>query len=186
MKASEFKTGAIVEINGQPHIIKNLEVKFPSRRGAATLYKVRFKNLVTGQNINESLEGDDKYNEINCERTKLQYLYKDTDHATFMNTESFMQYNISLNDIEDELLFLVDGMENLIGLVSNDKLLSIELPSVVSLKIIDCPPGIKSAASAKTKPAKLETGLVVQVPEYMLSDINILVNTETRQFVSRA
>lgn len=163
-------------------------MKLPSTRGAATLYKVRFKNLITGQNVNESLKGEDKYNEIDCSRLKLQYLYKDGENAIFMDTESFAQYPMHQSDLEEELLFLVDGMENIIGLMAEEKLLTIELPSTVSLKIIDCPPGIKAASSSggRTKPATLETGLIVQVPDYISSGINILVNTDTKEFAGRA
>jgi len=158
----------------------------PSARGAATLYKIRFKNLVTGQNVNESLEGDDKLDEIECERVTLQYLYKDSENANFMDTESYIQYDVPINDIKEELLFMVDGLENIVGLLSDEKILSIQLPSTVSLKITECPPEMKSAsASARTKPATLETGLVVQVPEYIASGISIIVNTQTKQFVSR-
>lgn len=104
-----------------------------------------------------------------------------------MDTASFMQYNLLIGEIEEELLFLIDGMENIVGLLSNEKLLSIQLPSTVTLKIVECPPEMKSAsASARTKPATLETGLVVQVPEYIAQGIAINVNTDTKQFVSRA
>ncbi|MBN2545964.1 MAG: elongation factor P [Spirochaetes bacterium] len=186
IKASELKIGSTVSINGQPHIVTNLEVKTPSARGAATLYKLRFKNLITGQNINNSLEGDDKFDVIECERKTLQFLYKDNDFANFMDMESYLQFTLPVKDMEEELLFLVDGMENITGLVTEEKLLSVQLPSTVSLKIVDCPPEMRSAsASARTKPATLETGLVVQVPDYIANGISIIVNTETKQFVSR-
>jgi len=132
------------------------------------------------------LEGDDKFEEIECERKALQFLYKDNDFANFMDLESYIQYNLPVKDLDDELLFIVDGMENITGLVTDEKLLTIQLPSTVSLKIINCPPEMRSAsASARTKPATLETGLVVQVPEYVANGISIIVNTQTKQFVSR-
>lgn len=182
-----MKNGSIVSINGQPHIVVHLEVKTPSARGAATLYKTRFKNLVTGQNVNESLEGDDKFEEIECERITLQYMYKDDENAYFMDVKNYLQYNLPLGEIEEELPFMIEGMENIIGLVSEEKLLAIQLPSTVTLKIVECPPEMKTAsASARTKPATLETGLVVQVPEYVENGIYIVVNTQSKEFVSRA
>ena len=186
IKASDFKKGVIVSINNQPHAVVHLDVKTPSARGAATLYKTKFRNLVTGQTVNESLQGDDKFEEVACERCQLQYLYKDGDNAHFMDTESYLQYNLPVGDLEEELLFMTDGMEDIIGLVSEESLITIQLPSTVTLKVVECPPAMKAAsASARTKPATLETGLVVQVPEYLESDGMIIVNTETKQFVSR-
>ena len=187
IKAADLKNGSIVAVDGNPHIVSNLEVKTPSARGAATLYKFRLKNLVTGQTIVQSVKGDISYEEIECEKCTLQFLYSDPETTTFMDVESYEQYTVNNEDIEDELLFIKEGMENLTGLTSDEKLLTIQLPSTVVLTISECPPSMKSAsATARTKPATLETGLVVNVPEFVNQDENIVVNTETRQYVSKA
>lgn len=164
----------------------NVEVKTPSARGAATLYKVRFKNLITGENTNETFEGDDEFEIVECERVTLQYMYKDEEYAYFMDTKTFLQYNLPINEIKEDLCFMLEGMNDIIGLISNETLLAIQLPATVVLKVVECPPEMKNAsASARTKPATLETGLVIQVPEYIERGMYIEVNTETRQFVSR-
>jgi elongation factor P len=87
----------------------------------------------------------------------------------------------------EAMQFLLDGQEGLVGLVADEKLISIQLPTTVELTIVETPPSMKSAsASARTKPATLETGLIVQVPEYVEPDEKIIVNTETKKFVSKA
>lgn len=184
---SDMKKGKIVDINSAPHVVVAIEVKTPSARGASTLYKTRFKNLLTGQKINQSLKGDDTFNEIDCLRCPLQYLFAEGDKVTFMNLDDYSQYELFKADLEDELKFIQEGAEDIIGLVSNQNLLTIQLPSTVTLTIVECPPAMKTAsASARTKPATLETGLVVQVPEYIEQGEQVIVNTETVEFVSRA
>lgn len=104
-----------------------------------------------------------------------------------MNTESYEQYTLPDDSIEEELPFLTEGLEGLKALVSDGTILGIELPATVTLEITECSPGIKGAsASARTKPATLSSGLIVQVPEYIETGEIIKVNTETREYISRA
>ena len=104
-----------------------------------------------------------------------------------MNNEDYSQYTIDNALVEDELLYLVDGLEGIYALISDGELLGIELPSSVNMEVIECSPGIKGAsASARTKPATLSSGLVVQVPEYLEPGEIIKVNTDTGKFMSRA
>ena len=76
-KASDLKRGMVVEVNDEPHVVKNIEVRNPSSRGASTLYKIRFNHLKTKQKRDESLKGDGFLKEVDCERRVLQYSYKD-------------------------------------------------------------------------------------------------------------
>ena len=78
-KASELKKGMIIELNGVPHIVKRLEARSPSSRGASTLYKVRFNNLQSHQKLDSSFKGDDMLKEADCQRVGVQYSYLDGD-----------------------------------------------------------------------------------------------------------
>jgi elongation factor P len=94
---------------------------------------------------------------------------------------------LSEDVVADELPFLTDGLEGIIALITDGRLLAIELPATVTLEIAETAPAMKAASSsARTKPATLSTGLVVQVPEYLTPGEKIKVNTDTREFVSRA
>lgn len=186
-KACDLKRGVVVEINGIPHAVKNVEAKSPSSRGASTLYKIRFTNLKTGQKLDESYKGDDMLKEADCLRTTVQYLYKDGEHYMFMNLEDYSQYGLSEKELKDEIPYLVDGLEGIMALLVDGALMAIELPSSVSMKIIETAPGIKGAtATGRTKPAVLATGLEVQVPEYLEPGETITVNTSTGKYMSRA
>ena len=170
-----------------PHMVKQVEVRNPSSRGASTLYKVRFNNLKTGQKLDESLKGDDIFKEADYVRAKAQFSYVDGDNYVFMNAEDYTQYSLSSEDLEDQIGFLTEGLEGIVALLVDDEVIAIELPSSVVMEIVETSPAIKGAtASARTKTAKLTTGIEIQVPEYLEMGEMVKVNTETGKFMSRA
>lgn len=186
-KAGDLKKGMVVEINGTPHIVKMIDVKSPSSRGATTLYKIRFNNVKTGQKLDESLKGDDFFKDVDLVRAKVQFSYIDGENYIFMNTEDYSQYALSKEALDDQIYFLTEGLEGIIALLVDDEILGVELPSAVTLEVLETPPAIKGAtASSRTKTAKLSTGAEIQVPEYLETGELIKVNTETGKFMSRA
>jgi len=186
-KASELKRGVVIDINGVPHAVKQVEAKSPSSRGAATLYKVRFTNLQTGQKLDESYKGDDFLKDADCLRTEVQYSYMDGDDYVFMNLDDYSQYSMNAEQLEAESAYLTEGLEGITALLMEGNLLGIELPQSVNLPIVDTAPGIKGAtATGRTKPATLSTGAEVQVPEYLEPGEVIKVNTSNGKFMSRA
>ena len=186
-KASELKRGMVVEINGKPHAVKQVDAKSPSSRGASTLYKIRFTNLKTGQKLDESYKGEDMLKEADCSRVQVQFSYVDGDAYTFMNMEDYSQYTLNRDEIEDAVSYLTDGLDGIFALIMDDAILGIELPQSVVLNITETAPGIKGAtATGRTKPAILSTGLEIQVPEYLEPGQDIKVNTTNAKFMSRA
>lgn len=177
----------VVEINGIPHIVKQVEVRSPSSRGASTLYKIRFNNLKTGQKLDESLKGDDFFRDADCIRAKVQFSYIDGDNYIFMNQDDYSQYSLSSEDLEGKTGYLTEGLEDIAALLIDDAVLGIELPSSVVLSIVETAPAIKGAtASGRTKTARLHTGVEVQVPEYLETGELVKINTESGKFMSRA
>ena len=186
-KASELKKGMIIDMNGIPHIVKQLEARSPSSRGASTLYKVRFNNLQSHQKLDSSFKGDDMLKEADCRRVGVQYSYLDGDTYYFMNMEDYSQYEMNSDQLEGQTEYLVEQLEGIIALIMDDNLLGIELPQSVNLSIVDTPPAITgSSATNRNKTATLSTGLEVQVPEYLEPGEIIKVNTVTGKFMSRA
>lgn len=186
-KAGDLKRGMVVEINGIPHAVKNVDVKSPSSRGASTLYKIRFTNLKTGQKLDESLKGDDFFKDADLVRAKVQFSYIDGDSYIFMNSEDYTQYNLSREDLDDQVGYLTEGLEGIVALLVDDAPMAIELPSSVQLEIVETAPALKGAtASGRTKTARLTTGIEIQVPEYLEPGEVVKVNTETGKFMSRA
>jgi elongation factor P len=187
MKANELKKGMVFEADGRNILVRQVQVQSPSSRGASTLYKVTGRDLVSGQKFERGFKGDDVVTPVEVARRAVQLLYRSTDGCTFMDSETFEQYLLDEAALEDELPFLSDGVEGITALIADGALLSIELPAAMIMEIVECAPGMKAASSsARTKPATLVTGLVVQVPEYLTPGEKIKVNTETRAFMSRA
>ena len=93
-KANELKKGDVVEIDGVPHVVKQLEARSPSSRGASTLYKVRFNNLITGQKRDETLKGEDLLPESDSQKVQVQFSYIDDNQYVFMNVEDYNQITL--------------------------------------------------------------------------------------------
>lgn len=186
-KASEIKKGSIVELDGQPHIARQVEVKSPSSRSGTTLYKIRFVNLQTQQKTDLSCKGEESFNSIDFVRREVQFCFRDADGYTFMDNEDYSQYTLAAPELEEQAGYLTEGLSGLIALLVEDRLVGIELPQSVNLEIVDTAPGIKGAsATGRTKPARLSSGIEIQVPEYLTAGERVRVNTETGKFMSRA
>ena len=186
-KASDLKRGDVVQLDDTPHVVKQLEAKSPSARGAATLYKIRFGNLVTGQKREASLKGDEFLAEADCLRVPVLFSYVDGEQYVFMNTEDYSQYLLDKGALEDQLDYLTDGLEGITALLVDGNIVAVDLPQSVVLEIKETAPAIKGAsASARSKPAILATGLTVQVPEYIEQGEMIKVNTTNARYMARA
>ncbi|VAW71249.1 Elongation factor P-like protein [hydrothermal vent metagenome] len=187
MKANELKRGAFIQCNGQNIVIKSIFVQTASSRSGNTLYKIKGQVLVTKQKVEHNFKGDDNVDIIDVSRCAVQPLYREGNGWVFMDGESYEQHTLVDEDIQDELLFIMEGLEGINALVVEDQVMGIELPATVVLTIEETAPAMKAASSsARTKPATLTTGLVVQIPEYLAAGERIKVNTETREYVSRA
>ncbi len=186
-KACDLKKGSLVGIRGLPHVLENLSITTPSARGAASIYHFRFRNLITKAKQDISCKGEEPFDDIDFERRPVQYLYREDDLYTFMDTEDFSQFTLPASAIEEQLDYLVEDMEGIAALISDGKILTIEVPHKVVLTIESCDPAMKGASvTARTKPAKCQTGLVVQVPEYLEAGEAIIVDTTTGTYLSRA
>ncbi len=186
-KVNELKRGQIIDINDVPHVVKTIECKSPSSRGAATLYKIRFNNLVSGQKLDESYKADDVVKEADCQKVKVQYSYLDGNDVVFMDVEDYSQYSLSTEELDEAMKYLTEGLEGITALLSDGNILGVELPQVVEMEVIETDPCIKGAsATGRTKPARFATGLEIQVPEYLDSGEVVKINTTTGKFMSRA
>jgi len=186
-RASDLKKGDVVKIEGDPHIVETVKVQSPSARGAATLYKIRFRNLKSKRKFDQALHGDDVLAEADFERRPVQYLFGDASSITFMDLQDYSQFTLTKDEIEEEWPYLTEGIEGLISILSEGRVLGLEIPTFINLKIVDTRPSVKGGSvTARTKPATLSTGLVVQVPEYMSTGEVIRVDTRTGEYASKA
>ena len=187
MLAKEIKTGAVVNYNDAPHLIESISVQTPSARGAATLYKYRARNLLSGQKADITLKGTESLDEADFVRRKVKYMYGDATDVHFLDEEDYNQYTLAKEAIATQEPYITEDLEGMLALIYNEECLGIQLPPSVDLKIAECDPGVKgNSATSRTKPAKLETGLIVQVPEYLKESEVIKVDTRTGEYLSRA
>ncbi len=187
MLAKDLKPGAIIKHNDAPLAIESVSVQSPSARGGATLYKFRARNLVTKQKIDMSCKGTDNFQDADFEKRAVSLMYADQEHVHLLDQADYNQFALPLADVADEMQYVTEGLEGMLALIYNEECVGLQLPAAVTLKIIECDPGIKgNSATSRTKPAKLETGLVIHVPEYLKQDETIKVDTRTGAFLSRA
>ncbi len=186
-KASELKRSDVLRANGTLYVIRQIDVQSPSARGAATLYRVKAQAVIGSGKYEERFKGDDDVDTVSLHRRQVQFSYLDGDDCVFMDSEDFTQYPLKQVDVEDEMAFITEATEGLQVLLHDDTVIGLELPQTVVLEIVETTPAMKAAsASARTKPATLNTGLVVSVPEYLEVGEKVKVNTGERSYVSRA
>lgn len=187
MLAKEIKTGAILNYEGSPCIIETVTVQTPSARGAATLYKYRARHLITKQKIDITLKGGDSLAEADFERRAVTFMYADGNQVHFLDSTDYNQYSLPTDDLAEEMKFVKEGMEGLQAMIYNGECVGIQFPQTVELKVTQCDPAVKGdSATKRTKPATLETGLVVTVPDYLKEGEIIKVDTRTGEYLSRA
>jgi len=187
MLAKEIKPGAVVNHNGAPHMIESVTVQSPSARGSATLYKFRARNLVTKQKTDITLKGTDGLDDADFHRREVAFMYADNDAAHFLDSGDYNQYTLPRDEVSGELQYITEDLQGMLALIYNGQCVGIQLPTAVDLKITQCDPAVRgNSATSRTKPAVLETGLQVQVPEYLKEGETIRVDTRTGEFLARA
>lgn len=187
MLAKEIKPGWVMVFEGQPVLIESVSVQSPSARGAATLYKFRARNVVTRQKVDLVLKGSDALDEADFYRRDVKLMYVDATHLHVLDQVDFNQYSLPLEDVEAERPYITESLEGLSALIYNGECVGLQLPAAVELEVVECDPAIRgNSATSRTKPARLETGLVVQVPEYLKQGERIKVDTRSGDFLSRA
>ncbi len=185
--ANRVKSGSVIEVNGSPHIVQSVVKHTPTARGGSTLFKIRAKNLIKDGKVDLTCGGNDQFQEPDFQKREVQYLYAAGDNHAFMDIESYDQYELTTEQISEQLPYIKEEMEGITAFLLEGNLVAIKPPPTVVLKLVECDPAIKGAsATARTKPAVTETGLTIQVPEHIKNEEMVKVDTETGKFISRA
>ena len=179
---SEMRRGTTLEVDGS--LYRVVEVQHVKTKKSA-VYKVKLRDLRAGHVIERSFNAGEKLTAARVERREMQYLYEQDDQLTFMNTETYDQITVARALIEESLLYIKEG--DMVQVVTHgEEALGVELPTAVELTIVESDPGVKGdTATGATKPAKLESGLVVNVPLFIGPGDTIKVSTETGQYIER-
>ena len=181
--ATQMRPGMIIKFKDDLHLVFSVEHRTPGNLRAFIQAKLR--NVRTGSMFVERFRSPDPIDRVVVDEIKMEYLYNDGDDYYFMD-EAFEQTMLKRDTLGDAVEFLTPNLS--INVSFHDgKAVGIELPTVVEMTVIETEPGIKSAtASSVTKPAKTETGLVVQVPPFINEGEKIRVDTAEGAYMSRA
>lgn len=181
---SDIKLGTVISINDEPYqVVFTQHIKVA--RGGATL-KTKLKNLITGATLEKSFSGGDKAEEADLGRGSANFLYKEGVNHFFMDNESFEQFEFSSDSIGDGAKFLKDG-QTVDVMLYNGKPVTIALPKKITLEVVSAPPGVKGdTGGTATKVVTLETGAELKTPLFIKQGDNIIINTETGEYVERA
>ncbi|PSL41137.1 translation elongation factor P (EF-P) [Planomicrobium soli] len=184
ISVNDFKTGVTIEVdNGIWRVMEFQHVK--PGKGAAFV-RTKLRNLRTGSVTEKTFRAGEKVAKAQIDNRKMQYLYASGDSHAFMDTETYDQIELPEKNIEYELKFLQENMEVQV-IQFQGEVLGVELPNSVVLEVVETDPGIKGdTASGGSKPAKLSTGLVVQVPFFINEGDKLIINTTDSSYVSRA
>lgn len=184
ISVNEFRTGLTIEVDGDIWRVMDFQHVKPGKGAAFVRSKLR--NLRSG-NVNEkTFRAGEKVGRAQIDNRKMQYLYADGDMHIFMDNESYEQIELNEKQLEYELKFLKENMEVHV-ILFKEEVLGVELPVTVTLEVAETEPGIKGdTASGGSKPAKMETGVVVQVPFFVNQGDMLVINTEESEYVSRA
>lgn len=184
ISVNDFRTGLTIEVDGELWQVVEFQHVKPGK--GAAFVRSKLKNLRTGSLQEKTFRAGEKVEQARIETREMQYLYNAGEEYTFMDTENYEQVTLSLKQIEREVKFLKENMMVHL-IVHQGEVLGVELPNTVTLEVVQTDPGIRGdTATGGSKPATLETGLVVQVPLFINVGDQVVVDTRTEQYVSRA
>jgi elongation factor P len=182
--ATQLRPGMIIKHNNDLHSVFSVEHRTPGNLRAFIQAKLR--NLRTGAMFEHRFRSPDPIEKITVDEVQMEYLYQDGDDYYFMNTENYEQTHLTRDTLGDAVEYLTSNLQIKVEFFDG-KAVGIELPQTVVLTIVETEPGLKSAtASSVTKPAKTETGLIVQVPPFINEGEKIKVDTAEGTYLSRA
>jgi len=183
ISTNQFKIGMTISLDGVLFTILDFQHVKPGKGQAFVRTKLR--NLKTNAVIDRTFRAGEKVELAHIERRPMQYLYRDQTNYLFMDLENFEQHPLSSHQIADSQRYLKEGQEVEILFYQN-KPIGIELPVIVDLEVTETDPGLRGdTATGGTKPATLETGLVVQVPLFVQRGDRVRVDTRTGEYVTR-
>lgn len=184
ISTNEFKTGVTVEIDGDVFTIVDFQHVKPGK--GAAFVRTKMKNVKTGNVIEKTFRAGEKLPRAHVDRRQMQYLYYTGDEYAVMDTESFEQISLTEAQIGDARKFLKENMVINVAMYQGVPI-GVEVPNFVELEVVETDPGIKGdTASGGSKPAKLESGAVVQVPFFINVGDVLRIDTRTGTYMERA
>jgi elongation factor P len=182
-EVSNFRKGLKVEIDGVPWVIVDFQHVKPGKGNAFT--RTKLKNLMTGVNLEKTFKSGEKFGIPDMIQKEMQFLYKDENGFNFMDTTNYEQIQLSAENVGDAANYLTENLTINI-LFFNGKAIGLDLPNSVVLKIVETDPGMRgNTVSGGSKPAKLQTGAMVQIPLHLKEGDMIKIDTRTHEYIEK-
>jgi elongation factor P len=184
IQATQLRPGMVIKFNNELYSVFSMTHRTPGNlRG---FVQARMRSLRTGTMTEHRFSSEDRVEKALLEEHEMEYLYDDGEYFYFMNTESYEQMHLMKDLLGDATQYLIPQLKVKVEFYEG-KPMSVELPASVDLTVVETEPGLKGATvSNVTKPAKLETGLIVQVPPFITEGEKIRVNTAEGTYLERA
>jgi len=183
ISTNDFHTGLTIELEGDIFMVMEFQHVKPGKGSA--FVRSKLKNLRSGAVLERTFRAGEKVPRAHLERKEMEYLYRTGDNFCLMDLETYEQITLSGEQMGEATLYLKEN-EKLTVLMHEDSIVGLELPYTVELKVVEAEPGFKGdTASGGSKPAKLETGLVVNVPLFIDVGDRIKVDTRTGEYIER-
>jgi elongation factor P len=184
IEAGDLRPGSIFERDGQL-IVCVTQSHMKMGRGTAQV-RAKLRNLITGAITDETFRPEQRFPRVRIDKNQMQYLYGDGEQHHFMDTTTYDQVALGTDQLGDALNYLKEGAEILV-LSFEDKPIGVELPTSVDLEVTETDPGFKGdTATGGSKPARVETGIMVQVPLFVNQGDRIKVDTRSGEYMERA
>ncbi len=184
ISTGELKKGITIELEGTLYQILDWQ-HIKMGRGSAQV-RLKLRDIRGGHNIERTFQAGEKFPRARLDHHAVQFLYSDGDLYYFMDTQSYEQTMLSREQLGDAINYLKEGI-SLDILSYRDEQISVELPNSVALEVVETGPGFKGdTATAGNKPAKLETGITIQVPLFVNKGDIVRVDTRTGEYLERA
>lgn len=186
MKANEIKKNMVISHNKLYYLVRDIEKSAPTARGGNTTYRIQMFSIPDKHKVDLSLRADDELETVELTKRATTFSYIDGDNYVFLDSEDYTQYYLSESIIADMKGYIIENIEGYYVSLIDDNPIALDPPQSVVLEVVDTAPELKGGSATKrTKPARLSTGIDVQVPDYIENGTRIRVNTETHEFMSR-
>ena len=187
MKAYDVKKGNVVEHNGTVYQVRDIERSAPQGRGGNVRFRFTMYSVPGGNKTDASFDGDDELKEVELLRRQASFSYKDGEAFVFMDDENYTPYTLDADVVGEAAGYITDGLTGCYVQIIDELPVAVQLPQTVALEVVETPPELKGGTATKRpKPARLSTGLEIQVPEYIVNGERVLVNTTSGEFSGRA
>mgnify|MGYP000871800684 CR=1 FL=1 len=183
VSTSEFKKGMVIEVEGEPYLI--LDYQFVKPGKGTAFVRTTLKHVKTKKVLEKSFRSQERFEELDLDYKKVSYLYSDRQNSVFLDKNN-QRISVPLEMTREKIPYLKSKSEvQLVYL--EDELIDVKIPIKIALKVVEAPPAIKGdTVTGATKTVTLETGLKINVPIFIKEGEEIMVNTETNEYVERA